>query len=307
MGGGPMKKRGLVLLLGVALFLAGCTGALTKIGSEIAADKGYISKDQKAAIINTEEAFRKSFEELTEEEEYYIGRAVAATILSRYKVYSHTNLTRYINRVGRAVSLASSRPEIYNGYRFMLLDTDEVNAFAAPGGFIFITRGMLALIRDEESLAAVLAHEVGHVAGRHGLGAIKKSRLVEAFAVLGKETGSAWNQKELIKLTEHFDGAVGDIVRALIEKGYSRSQEEEADRYAVQFAAAIGYEPEGLVRFLEKMEKSTKDSGKPGMLKTHPSAKDRRKSVAAAVKDRTSQGTDPAPRVARFKKHMTAS
>ncbi len=307
----PKKRTAIAARVGIGLLAAligGCTGALTKLGTNIAAEKGYISEEQKDAIVHTEEAFRKSFEELSEQEEYYIGRAVAATILSRYDVYENEELTRYVNRVGRAVSLASTRPEIYNGYHFLLLDTGEVNAFAAPGGFIFITRGMLELTPDEESLAAVLAHEVGHIAGRHGLAAIKKSRPIEAFAILGKEAGSAWNRKDLVKLTEHFDGAVGDVVRALIEKGYSRSQEEEADNSAVRFAAGIGYRADGLTEFLVKMDGAPGSSGSgPGMLKTHPSARDRIRSVEETVKNLMSEGTDPAARNRRFAKETAAS
>ena len=110
----------------------GCTKAITKIGTEIAASEGVITEEQKKAIVRSEEALRSSFEELTEEEEYYIGRSVAATILSRYGVYEDEELTRYVNRVGCAVALASDRPEIYNGYRFLLLDSDEVAAFERP-------------------------------------------------------------------------------------------------------------------------------------------------------------------------------
>lgn len=302
-----MNGKWIAALLAGVIAVAGCTSAVTKIGSRIAADKGYITEEQKDAIVHSEEAFRKSFEELTEEEEYYIGRAVAATILSRYDALRDDDLNLYVNRVGRAVAAASSRPEIYNGYHFLVLDTDEVNAFAAPGGFIFITRGMLSLADDEEALAAVLAHEVGHVAGRHGLAAIKKSRLVEAFAVLGREVGSAWDRKELTELTGYFDGAVGDIMKALIENGYSRGQEEEADRSAVRFASAIGYDPEGLDRFLVKMDDTAPTSGKPGMLRTHPSADDRRETVKDELKHLAGRGTDPGPRTERFRKHVTAS
>ncbi len=304
-----MKKRMLALsflaLAGI-LLVAGCTGAITKIGTSIAADKGLITEEQKGAIDRSEEAFRKRFEELTEEEEYYIGRAVAATILSRYELYENKSLTKYVNRVGRSVAIASSRPEIYNGYHFAVLDVDDVNAFATPGGFIFVTRGMLAQVPDEESLAAVLAHEVGHVAKKHGLGAIKKSRLIDAFSVLGKEAGTAWNKEELLKVTDAFDGAVGDIVRTLIEKGYSRSQEEDADRVAVAFATGIGYQADGLSRFLDQLEQSNSGSRKLGMLKTHPGAGARKKAVARAVTEHSGSGTDPAPRKARFEQAMAS-
>lgn len=297
-------KKGFILTLPIlACLIHGCTATdITKIGTSIAADQGYITDDQKGAIDRTGEAFRKSFEELTEEEEYYIGRSVAATILSRYRVYRSDKLTQYVNSVGRVVSCFSSRPEIYNGYHFIILDTDEVNAFAAPGGFIMITRGMLAMIPDEEALAAVLAHEVGHVAGRHGLAAIKKSRLIDAFAILGKEAGTAWNKEELTKLTGIFEGAVGDVVKTLIESGYSRSQEKEADRLAVEFATAVGYKADGITRVLEIMDRYSGSSGGSGLYKTHPAAKDRIKDVRKIVEANAGNETDPTTRTERFEK-----
>ena len=297
-------KNGFIIILPIlALLIHGCTATdITKIGTSIAADQGYITDDQKGAIDRTGEAFRKSFEELTEEEEYYIGRSVAATIFTRYRVYRSDKLTQYVNRVGRTVTLFSSRPEIYNGYHFIILDTDEVNAFAAPGGFIMITRGMLAMVPDEEALAAVLAHEVAHVAGKHGLAAIKKSRLIDAFAILGKEAGAAWNKEELTKLTGIFEGAVGDVVRTLVESGYSRGQEKEADRFAVEFASAVGYEADGITRFLKIMSSSGGSTGGIGLYKTHPAARDRIKDVSKTVEENTGKGTDPATRTERFEK-----
>ncbi len=82
---------------------------------------------------------------------------------------------------------APDRPEIFAGYHFLVLDTDEVNAMAAPGGFIFVTKGLVKRCGDEETMAAILAHEIGHVAERHGLQSIKKSRLIDAFKVIGSE------------------------------------------------------------------------------------------------------------------------
>jgi len=302
-----MMRKGIVIgisaaaLAAAVLLVAGCTATdLTKIGTSIAAEQGYISDDQKGAIDRTGEAFRKSFEDLTEEEEYYIGRAVAATLLSRYSLYENDELTRYVNRVGRSVALSSDRPEIYGGWHFAVLDADEVNAFAAPGGMIFITRGMVTMLPDEEALACVLAHEVGHVSSRHGLAAIKKSRLMDAFALIGREAGTAWDQKDLVKLTDVFDGAVGDVVRTLVEQGYSRSQEKEADRLGVKYASAVGYRADGITRFLERM--AAAGSGGGGMFSTHPPAKDRIRDVEPEVVSHLAEGTDPSARKERFEK-----
>ena len=225
---------------------------------------------------------------------------MAATLLSRYSLYENDELTRYVNRVGRSVALCSDRPEIYGGWHFAVLDADEVNAFAAPGGMIFITRGMVTMLPDEEALACVLAHEVGHVSSRHGLAAIKKSRLMDAFALIGREAGTAWDQKDLVKLTDVFDGAVGDVVRTLVEQGYSRSQEKEADRLGVKYASAVGYRADGITRFLERM--AAAGSGGGGMFSTHPPAKDRIRDVEPEVVSHLAEGTDPSARKERFEK-----
>jgi predicted Zn-dependent protease len=218
---------------------------------------------------------RKTFADITEEEEYYIGRTVSALILSKYKVYRNDALTNYVNTVGYAVAIHSDRPETYGGYHFLILDSDEVNALAAPGGFIFITKGLLKRCRDEEMLASILAHEVGHVAAKHGLQSIKKSRLVDAFRLMGQEVSKRYTPQELAQLTSIFEDALGDITEKLIERGYDRKYEHEADKLSVNCMAKTGYDPNGLLQFLETLVKDEPESGGAGWFKTHPSAKDR--------------------------------
>jgi predicted Zn-dependent protease len=244
---------------------------------------------------------RDSFADITEEEEYYIGRAVSALILSKYPVYNNSALTQYINTVGQAVVVHSDRPEIFAGYHFLILDTNEVNALAAPGGFIFITRGLLKRCKDEEMIAAILAHEVGHVAAKHGLQSIKKSRLVDAFTLIGQEATQRYGPQELAQLTSIFENVLADIAEKLIERGYDRKYEYEADELGVKVSANTGYNPNGLVDFLQKMvDDSAEQSGK-GWFKTHPSAKDRMGRVQKQI-----QGLKPIPevqsvRTSRFK------
>ncbi|HHF43560.1 MAG TPA: peptidase M48, partial [Candidatus Aminicenantes bacterium] len=113
-----------------------------------------LSQKDKASLLRVAKALRSSFADITEEEEYYIGRSVAATILATYPALNNSRLTRYVNRVGQAVGVYSDRPEIFAGYHFLVLDSNEINAMAAPGGFIFITKGLLRLCRNEDMLAA---------------------------------------------------------------------------------------------------------------------------------------------------------
>jgi predicted Zn-dependent protease len=271
-----MKRINLTisLLASLLLFFLGSCAVIEKEAG-VLADKGKISAGDKEAIIKTSTALRKTFSDITEEEEYYIGRSVAALILAKYPVDDNAGLTQYINCVGNSVVFFSSRPETYAGYHFLILDSEEVNAFAAPGGFIFITKGLIRKCEDEEMLASVLAHEVGHVCAKHGLKSIKKSRLIEAFEIIGKEAAQRYGSEELVKLTKIFEDVLSDIVETLIERGYDRKYEYEADMLSVRTTANAGYSPLGLLDFLKDMAADSSDISKKGLFKTHPGAKER--------------------------------
>jgi predicted Zn-dependent protease len=270
-----MKKKALILGL-IAGFLL--MGMIAGAGAENGPQLKALQKLKKAKdTLKKADTLRKSFADITEEEEYYIGRAVSAMVLSRYQVYDKSQaLTLYINTLGSAIALHSDRPETYAGYHFLLLDTDEVNALAAPGGFIFITKGLLKRCRDEEMLAAILAHEIGHVQAKHGLKSIKKSRLIDAFKLMGQEVADRYSPAELSQLTDIFENALGDIAESLIERGYDRKYEYEADELGVVNALRTGYNPQGLSDFLQTM---VDEEGGGGWFKTHPSAADRIKRV----------------------------
>ena len=268
----------------VVFLLVFVLGSCAAVQESIESISGIeLSSSDKAAIARTAQALRNSFSDITEEEEYYIGRAVSALILAKYPVYQNERLTAYVNRVGNAVAVYSSRPEIYAGYHFLILDSDEVNALAAPGGFVFITKGLLRRCRDEEMLGSILAHEVGHVAAKHGLQSIKKSRLVDAFKIMGQEVSKKYAPQELEKLTALFEGVLGDIAEKLIERGYDRKYEYEADRLGANIAADTGYDPHGLLDFLQTMVDDTGQVSNAGWFKTHPSAQDRMKRVQKEI------------------------
>jgi len=263
--------------------------------------KAADAADKADKVVSVAMKFRSSFAEITEEEEYYIGRAVAAIILSKYRVTDNAALTQYVNTIGNAVALFSDRPEIYAGYHFLILDSDEVNALSAPGGLIFVTRGLLKRCSDEEMLGLVLAHEIGHVSAKHGLQAIKKSRLTEAFTYLGGQAARTWGSAELVQATNLFEGALDDIVQQLVVRGYDRSAELEADALAVRFAARTGYEPAGIQRFLKTMVGDKSGASGSGWFKTHPSAEQRLEKVAAQIGAISPVPKIDAARTSRFK------
>jgi predicted Zn-dependent protease len=299
-----MNARRSTVLRGVAAAvlaasLASC--ASLEQGIDILSRAGQAA-DQAERIVATGQKIRSTFAEITEEEEYYIGRAVAALILARYPVYDNAALTQYVNTMGNAVALFSDRPEIYAGYHFLILDTDEVNALSAPGGLIFITRGLLKRCQDEEMLGLILAHEIGHVTAKHGLRAIKKSRLTETFTYLAGEAAKTWGSAELARVTTLFEGVLDDIVQQLVVRGYDRASEFEADALAVRFASRTGYEPAGIQRFLQTMVGDKSGVAGIGWFKTHPSAEQRLERVAAEIRALPSSPKIDSIRTDRFRK-----
>jgi predicted Zn-dependent protease len=288
----------------VVLLLASC--AAVQQGADILAGAGQISESDRQAITKTSQAVSATFSEITEEQEYYIGRSVAALILAQYPAYDNPALTTYINTLGQAIVYSSDRPEIYAGYHFLILDTEEVNALSAPGGFIFISKGLIRRCHNEEMLASILAHEVGHVCAKHGLQAIKKSRLVDAFRVIGQEAARRYGPEELAELTTAFEGALGDVVETLVVRGYDRKYEYEADGLAVKFDVAVGYSPKGLTDFLQTMVDDSSAAAGKGWFKTHPSAEQRIEKVKAQLNALSVVPEEAQVRTERFEQSMTA-
>ena len=223
---------------------------------------------------------------ISDSEEYYVGRAVAARILQQYPLFKDSRLTQYVNLVGRTVALNSEKPNTYGGYHFALLNSQEINAFACPGGAVFITLGMLRTVHSEDELAAVLAHEVAHVNYRHGIDSISKSRWTDALAIIGTEAAKTYGSADVARLAGIFEASIDDIFKTLVVNGYSRGQEEEADRASLVYLARAGYNPKSMAGFLERLKASGRGSS-GGLLDTHPAASDRLDEVRGSMPDRT--------------------
>ena len=163
----------------------------------------------------------------------------------------------------------STKPETFGGYHFLLLETDEVNAFAAPGGLILVSRGMVRCCKSEDELVAVLAHEITHVDHQHGLKAIRKGRLTSALTTLGAAAGSSLAGGQLAEVTKAFEGSITDITSTMMNSGYSRTTEFEADKGAVAIMKNMGYNPVALITMLEQMQGQLK-ADSHGFGKTHP-------------------------------------
>lgn len=266
-----------VVLAFAAMWMGtGCetVNQLTELGTSIAVATGDITTNEAASINRTTRAVTKTFEDITPEQEYYIGRTVAATVLLGYPPLPTPELNLYVNQVGQSLAQFSTRPETFGGYRFQVLDSDDINAFAAPGGLILVTRGLLKCCETEDELAAVLAHEIGHVEKLHGLRAIKTGRLGTALSTLALESVKTLGGEQLAEVTQAFDESISDITSTLMNSGYSRKLEFEADGCAVDILRKAGYPPGALVAMLENMEANWV-STRLDFAATHPAPADR--------------------------------
>ena len=223
------------------------------------------------SIVFASEDFRKrkpqAKESFTADEdikaEIVFGRELSARILGRYQLYDYKKLTLYINLVGKGVAQYAGRPEIE--FRFAVLDTDIINAFAAPGGYIFITKGALKIMEDEAELSAVLAHEIAHVTERH---------IVQELNIKGTEDSPAAGLARILgggteTMRVVFTQMVDKAVEILFEKGLKRQDELNSDRIATITAANAGYDPAALKRYFEKI--SNREEKTEILTGTHPS------------------------------------
>jgi predicted Zn-dependent protease len=223
---------------------------------------------------------------MSETQEIALGRKNDPEIRKQYGVYDDERLQAYVNRIGQRLAAVSHRPNLR--YHFAVLDGDEVNAFALPGGYIYITRGILAYLNSEAELAAVLGHELGHVTARHsvrqyttavaaGVGASILSVIVPEF---GNQVG-----QQLI-----------DILGSAIVSGYGREHELESDRLGAEYLARSGYDPDamigviGVLKNQEEFEKKrAREEGREpriyhGVFASHPSSDQRLQEVVGEAR-----------------------
>ncbi len=215
-----------------------------------------------SAASHAQDAFR----EIPQDEEIAMGRDIAAGLLGAAPLAKSADQETYVNNVGRWLALHSGRPDL--PWHFGILDADTVNAFATPGGNVFISRGLLVRVHGESELAGILAHEISHVVLKHHLTDIQKNAQKNMALDLAAVKGG---------------GLAGEAARAVarvglegLVRGLSREDELAADQMGVVIAARAGYEPYGLVSVLQSLAAMPQDDAALGFfLKTHPSTADR--------------------------------
>ncbi len=264
-----------------------------------------------ASIQSATSAISKASEEITAEEEYYIGRAVAANIVLSYRPYtSNAGLTAYLNDICRAITINSDKPDLFNGYHVMILDSDEVNAFASSGGHIFVTKGLLRSANSEDALAGIIAHEIAHIQLQHSVQAIKASRKTDAWVSSGIAIANIVSTltenstiNQITDIINKFDSDINGAISNLVDKGYSRDQEYQADNLALQLLAATGYEPSSFIEMLRGLKAAqTRVSG--GFNSTHPSPDARITNAEKSIGRYTVSDTR-GYRTSRFQSFMT--
>lgn len=284
------------------VLLAGCAG-MPNVAIPIPLPGGMtVTTNQVSQLAESAQTATKTY---TEPEEIQLGEDLAQGLLGAAPLLPNPGVQRYVNQVGRWLAAQTERPNL--PWRFGVLDNEHVNAFAAPGGQILMTSGLLNRLNSESELAGVLAHEIAHVLQKHQLNAITAS----GWAGLGKGVTQIAGERALSKTgagTQMAARALGGpeaaanlIVDGFFARPLDRSMEYEADRIGVIIAARAGYDPYGFISVLQMMESLAKDSPFFALLsKTHPSATDRIAELEkiAATLDRYQNGDQGAQRFA---------
>jgi predicted Zn-dependent protease len=230
----------------------------------VGVDPGHVDSGVKVV-----KAGKKAIQKFTPSQQHYIGRTVGAKLIAQYKPYDNDTVNRYLNELGQTLAAVSDMPDVYLGYRFMALDTDEVNAFALPGGLILVSRGLLKCCKSEDDLAAVIAHEIGHVQLEHGIKIVERGKDKAFFLTLGTEAAKTWAPEDLAQMADIL-GESADKVVSTLATGYDAKKEFEADAAAITIMTRLGYDPKGLLNMLQELDNKTHSEDKKGFGKSHP-------------------------------------
>ena len=230
--------------VGILFFLA------VFVGLQLRAEEPTPSK----AIYNT----------FSDEEEMAMGRKAAEGTEKQMPILDAPLLTQYLNDVGQKVAQASRRPRLR--YFFKIVNTDSVNAFSLPGGYVYVHRGILDFVLNESELAGVLAHEVGHVVAYHSMNDVARRALVDRVIYEGKKAGLLSDQ-QVTDMMERYGGPI----LLFVNRKFNREEESEADMFGFYNAIRAGYDPQGLIATLGRLSKFT---GNPtlveALLMNHP-------------------------------------
>ncbi len=212
---------------------------------------------------------------LSEKDESHLGRETDGEIVKQYGLYEDPGLTAYVKEIAQRIGRVSHRPQL--NYDCKILDASVINAFAVPGGYLYFTRGILAVLNSEAELAAVMGHEVGHIAARHSAQQYSKAQLAQ----LGLGVGSIFVDSPVV-------AGLAQLGVGMLFLRFSRDNEREADDLGVEYASKAGYDASQLAGFFETLEKinpGSDRSGLPGWFSTHPNPENRISAVRLKAKE----------------------
>ena len=222
---------------------------------------------------------RAFYNTFTDDEEMAMGRKAAEETEKQLPILIEPLLTAYVNHLGQKVAQASRRPELQ--YSFKIVNTDVVNAFSLPGGFVYVNRGLLDFTRNESELAGVLAHEVGHVVAYHSMNDVARHALVDRGMYELQKAGLMSDQ-QMVDMVQRYGGPM----LLFVDRKFSREEESEADMLGMYNETRAGYDPQGLVSFLARLSVFT---GNPslveGLLMNHPLPGERVKALRAELRE----------------------
>jgi predicted Zn-dependent protease len=241
---------------------------------------------------------RQATKTVDEQEEIEIGHGIATNLLGASPLLPDTKVQQYVNLVGRWISLHTERPDL--PWQFGVLDSTDINAFATPGGTIFITNGLLQRLNNESELAGVLAHEMVHVLRKHHLLALQKAARMDIASELASEAlknkGNAVLDKAIKAGTEVY------------ARGLDKNDEFEADRMGIVIATRAGYDPYGLPAVLQMLDSiNAQDSSLALMFKTHPAPHDRLILLGKEMGDQFDDYSAPLQADKRFNSELAQS
>lgn len=257
-----------IIALSSLVFASGCTEQLRRAG---------IDERQLQAVGGVASTLARA--ETTPAEEAQLGQAAAATLLGTAPLVTDREMMQYINQLGGWIAKQTGRSDI--NWRFGVINSSNVNAFAAPDGYVFVTKGLLRELRDESELAGVVAHEIAHVVKRHYVVAMRKKDTTNALTNLAATTAQRNTRNADIVAQP-----LANLAQNLYSSGLDKGDEYEADRLGVVYAARAGYDPYGLVRVIAMYAGNSSNHDFELLFSTHPAPQDRLSALDKTMGDR---------------------
>lgn len=227
---------------------------------------------------------------MSESQEIEMGKSADPQIIAQYGLYPDKNLQDFINAKGKAMAAISHRPNLE--YQFRVVDSDIINAFAVPGGYVYFTRGIMAHFNNEAEFAGVLGHEIGHIAARHSVEQQRNQLLGQLGLIAGIIVAP-----DLAQFAESASQGLG-----LLFLKFGRDAERESDRLGVEYSSKIGYDAEEMAGFFQTLQRQSEKSGSaelPTFMSTHPNPGDRNRTVSSLAKEWKKKLNMKAPQVNR--------